>query len=136
VLTGSSGGASSAGSASTAAKAPAGGDLLGPGAEGLRGFRSFDVTGARPRLSSADLAAGVRRLADRNPRRTGSPEAPRRYSCSLPAARRDADLIAVLLDGRPATLVLTPGTAGTRVALVYACDDGTTPVARLTVPSG
>ena len=126
----------SAGSASTAAKAPSGGDLLS-GGPGVQGFRHYDLSGPRPRLSSDRLAAGVRRLALSRPalRPGPAPEAGS-YPCALPTARRDADLIAVLLDGRPATLVLAPEAGGTREALVYACGDGTTVLARASVPRG
>lgn len=127
----------SAGSASTAAKAPSGGDLLGPGSPGVQGFRSYRLGGPPPRLSSDRLAADVRRLGleAQTPRTGRSPEAGR-PRCALPAPRRDADLIAVLLDGRPATLVLVPEAGGTREALVYACGDGTTVLARASVPRG
>lgn len=101
--------------------------------------RSPSARGAvEPQLHSASLAGDVQRVVDAAPagstrsgesltggggRTDGAP-------CELPTGGPGTTLVAVRLDGKPATLVLAPvATDGTREALVYSCSDGSTPVA-------
>ena len=97
---------------------------------------------AEPRLRSTSLAADVRRVA-----RTVNAAAPaggdtQKYAlrsdgvtCPAPAAPRGADVVDVLLDGVPATLVIDRVTDGEREARVYSCADPSAPVATTTVPA-
>jgi hypothetical protein len=63
-------------------------------------------------------------------------------ACDLPVAppafpaAPGADVIAVRLDGRPATLVVAPPKGGTRVARVYACSGGHGAAATTRIPAG
>lgn len=66
------------------------------------------------------LASGSTGLTERQNRRTG---------CKTPPPARHTDVVAVLLDGKPATLVVAPPRQGTRQARVYACEDASAPVA-------
>ncbi len=92
-----------------------------------------------PRLRSSSLAADVQAVEDAGPvgDLASGAEAPDasagRVGCVIPPAPRGADVVAVRLDGRRATLVLGPPHSGTREARVYSCADGGTPVARTTV---
>ncbi len=94
-----------------------------------------------PRLHSASLTVDVQRVVDAGPTGslrsgeglTGAGARPDGAACDLPAAGRGAELVAVRLDGKPATLVLAAPTDGTREARVYSCADGSTPVATTSV---
>lgn len=119
--------------------------------EGSTGSRAGSGTGGPsaaagalpvPRLSSATLRRDVRRVA-------AAPVGARELSgqapdgatssgpaCRRPATRRGDELVAVLLDGRPATLVLRATRAGSREAQLYSCDTTGQPLRSTTVPSG
>ncbi len=56
-------------------------------------------------------------------------------ACTVPPHTARAQVIAVTLDGAPATLVVDPPTDGAREARVYACDDVTAPLAAVPVPA-
>jgi hypothetical protein len=75
------------------------------------------------RSQSADKAAEARRLA-----RLFTP-------CQLPRTRPGDQLVAVRLDGDPATLVLHEPADGTRVAEVHSCGDASDVVAVTNVPA-
>lgn len=99
--------------------------------------------GGRARLQSASLSADAQRLADsalvEAPRGLSSDEeaAPREdggdamdgdvplSDCDLPQTGQGDHLVAVRLDGRPATLVFRKAEAGERQTDVYACEDAT-----------
>lgn len=93
---------------------------------------------AVPSLHSATLGVDVRRTARRGTaseggdasRLSGRSTRGERTSlgCLVPGHESEARVVAVRLDGRAATLVL-PGSS-TGMALVYACDDVATPLAR------
>jgi len=141
LVTPQGGGASSASSDARAQQPEAAGGAANDG------FRSFAVAGRRPRLTTHDLAAQLHRLdeqrgfgsgtAARGPTGNGSGQgvAPQTYACAVPAPRRDADLVAVLLDGKPATLVVVSAADGTREALLYTCGDATRPVETVALPT-
>jgi hypothetical protein len=127
--------AASAGDSSEDRVAPEAGQGVAPSA-GATGSRS--APGApEPSLRSASLAADVQRLVGPGPAGSlrsggtlkGDGARPDGAACELPAAGRGAELVAVRLDGKPATLVLDPPADGTREARVYSCDDGSVPVA-------
>ena len=87
-----------------------------------------------PELHRATLQRDARRIAVGAPAyvaphatRTGP--LPTNQGCDAPATRRGDVVIAVRLDGEPATLVLGAAARGARVARVYACDDASAPVA-------
>jgi hypothetical protein len=87
-----------------------------------------------PRLHRATLQRDLRRVAAAVPLsesgRTPLAQRPDGITaCRTPSRGRDADVVAVLLDEEPATLVLGPPRNGTRQALVYACSDVSVPVA-------
>jgi hypothetical protein len=96
-----------------------------------------------PQLSTATLARDVQRVVDAGPpdrRRdlaapaTGKePSAAR--SCLIPPVGPGERLVAVRLDGRPASLVLGAAHEGVRSARVYSCLGPVTPVARTEVRS-
>lgn len=106
----------------------AGGAGPRPSAHALTGDGS-----ALPRLRTASLRADLRRLAA-DSRLTGS-DTPGRVGCARPVLRSGERPVAVRLDGRRATLVLGPVADGAREARVYSCGDGSTPVARSSVPA-
>lgn len=56
-------------------------------------------------------------------------------SCTVPDLRPGDDLVAALLDGRRASLVLRQAAGGTREAEVYRCGDGRTLLAATEVPA-
>jgi hypothetical protein len=84
-----------------------------------------------PTLSSRTLARDIRNVAATglrsfmapHDRGRDLPTLPRtdHVRCGRPVMPRGADVVAVRLDGQPATLVLAPATGGTRVARVYSC---------------
>lgn len=96
-----------------------------------------------PRLRSSALVADVQRvLRDDVPVAEGRP-GPRRKAltgpptgtpCAAPQTGPGERVLAVRLDGEPATLLLGAARDGSRSARVYACDDIGSPVARATVP--
>lgn len=104
-------------------------DLVASGSAGIA-TPSGAAAGSVPTLSSRTLARDIRNVAARPrsfmaPRDRGRdlPTLPRpdHVLCGRPDTPRGADLVAVRLDGEPATLVLAPVTGGTRVARVYSC---------------
>ncbi len=116
-------------SSSSAAGSPAGGPgrsrALAPG--GLRGQ-------ALAAVHTATLARDVQRLVDRRGAHpSGDQQVPR--GCVAPTLGRGEELLAVLLDGRPGSLVLGVPDAGTREARVYRCSDSRAPVATSAVRS-
>jgi hypothetical protein len=137
VSSGDSGSASSAGAASTAAegRGSATGTPSAPAAPSAGPSRAL-AQGVLPppRLHRATLQRDVRRalaavpalasgstgLTERQNRRTG---------CKTPPPAGDTDVVAVLLDGKPATLVVAPPRQGMRQARVYSCEDVSAPVA-------
>ena len=71
-------------------------------------------------------------VADRARAAVPSPAAPSAKSvdtCPAPAQAKGVEAVDVLLDGKPAVLVLGPVRDGTRAARVYSCGDTRTPVA-------
>lgn len=139
VVTGGFGGGGS-GDASTASSDAQGGtaDRSAPQPEAAGTSR----TAAEPRLRSSTLASDVRRVArsvatgalvgDRAQKHALRPDG---ATCVPPTAPRDADVVDVLLDGRPATLVIDRVVDGARAARVYSCADPSTPAATSTVPA-
>lgn len=133
------GGGSSAGSSADSQAGGASQDKVSPEAVAPGSSGEGDVR--EPRLRSSSLAADVQRVVDTAPagslRRgetlTGGGARPDGAPCDPPPVGRGAVVVAVLLDGRPATLVLAAPTGGTREALVYSCADGATPVATTTL---
>ena len=125
-----SGSAGSSGSVESAPDA-AGGAVPAPSAHALAGDGDGSTV---PRLRTASLRADLLRLAAggrlRGPADTGGP-----VGCARPALRSGERLAAIRLDGRRATLVMGPVTGGARAARVYSCGDGSTPVARASVPA-
>lgn len=99
-------------------------------------------TVTEPRLRSNSLASDVRRVArsvnagalvaDGTGKHALRSDA---ATCDRPTAPRDADVVDVLLDGEPATLVLDHVVDGAREARVYSCADPSTPTATTTVPA-
>jgi hypothetical protein len=100
-----------------------------------------------PVLRSASLPADVRRVArtlEAGRAEEGGNGAkdlaavPPTRADGTPCVRPDrppgARVVAVLLDGRPATLVLDRARGGTREAAVYSCDDGSSPVRTTRLP--
>lgn len=96
------------------------------------------LTAERLQLHSRSLADDVTQLSllrlpraeadDEAHSQEGGATAPRRLArlfapCTLPSTRPGDRLVAVRLDGTPATLVLREAEDGTRVAQVYSCDD-------------
>jgi hypothetical protein len=106
---------------------------------GRTGFSAVD----EPLLRTSSLASDVRRVARSlagtetgtgRERRTTS-ERPDGARCERPSVPGAADVLAVRLDGAPATLVLLREVGGTREARVYSCADGSTPVVTTSVPA-
>ena len=137
---GGAGGGSSAGSSADSQAGGASQDRVSPEAVAPGSPGEGDVR--EPRLRSSSLAADVQRVVDTAPASslrggetlTGNGPRPDGAPCDSPSiGRRGAVVVAVLLDGRPATLVLAAPTGGTLEARVYSCADGTTPVATTTV---
>ena len=123
----------SAGSGSRAESAP-GADRDTAGGGPRPSARALTADGsALPRLRTASLRADLRRLAAGSPL-TGPADATGRVACARPVLRDDERLVAVRLDGRRATLVLGPAADGVREARIYSCGDGSTTVARASVP--
>ena len=94
-----------------------------------------------PRLHTRSLAGDVTRLlAAGGPsafaaRPQQRPQDAASARCDLPTTRAGDRLLAVRLDGRPATLRVGPVAGGTRVAQVYSCGDASAPVATTRVPA-
>ena len=96
-----------------------------------------------PALSTRTLARDVRRFAGAEagqvPQRSlrDLPTLPRPDGarCGRPTVPGGADLVAVRLDGEPATLVIDPVKNGVRVARVYSCDEPPMLVATVRVPT-
>jgi hypothetical protein len=114
-----------------------------PGAAG--GDGTADQAGAAPELRTATLDQDVARVLS-TPRvfalreRGGSGLAQGQSSaqaapvtCAVPTTRRGDRLVAVRLDGRPATLLVGPLRQGARATAVYSCNRADTPVARTVV---
>jgi hypothetical protein len=97
--------------------------------------------GPLPRLHSSSLHADVARLVNGREARalTDGPAAraplPSRAACVLPAGPSGTRVVAVRLDGRRATLVLSPRHDGVREATVYSCGEAA-PIGRTTVRPG
>ena len=86
------------------------------------------VVPSDPALHRDGFAAEVRRLAGSPALADGADGSPppstgRGAVCARPDAGPGDAVLPVTLDGQPATLVLGPVTAGTRVAQVHSCDD-------------
>lgn len=89
------------------------------------------AAGPVPALSSRTLARDIRKVATTGSRSFMAPHdrgrdlptlpRPDHALCGRPDTPRGADVVAVRLDGQPATLVLAPVKDGTRVAQVYSC---------------
>jgi hypothetical protein len=125
-----SGSTSSANAPSTAA-----GTASAPAAPSAGQSRAF-AQGVLPplRLHRATLPRDVRRVLAAVPALASGSTGPaerqnRRTGCKTPPPARDTDVVAVLLDGKPATLVVAPPRQGTRQARVYSCEDVSAPVA-------
>jgi hypothetical protein len=98
-----------------------------------------------PALSSRTLARDVRRVVAAGPKAYLAPQGTTRdlpalprpdgALCGRPDAPGGADLVAVRLDGKPATLLLGPVKNGVRVARVYSCDQPPVVVAATPVPA-
>jgi len=137
VSSGDSGSASSAGAPSTAVdgRGSAAGTASAPAAPSAGQSRAFAQGGLPPlRLHRATLQRDVRRVLAAVPAlpsgSTGLTERQsRRTGCKTPPPARGTDVVAVLLDGKPGTLVVTPPRRGTRQARVYSCADVSAPVA-------
>ena len=143
VTSGDTGATSSASAPATVDKGGGSGDETpsgaAPSAGSSRGLAQ-EVLPA-PRLHRATLQQDLRRVVAAVPlSESGRTPLARRpdgsTACRTPPRGRDADVVAVLLDEQPATLVLGAPSNGTRQALVYACADVSAPVAttRVSVP--
>jgi hypothetical protein len=89
-----------------------------------------------PVVHRATFARDARRLVARQPatgRRAEKSVAADR-DCPLPDRGRGDRVFAVLLDGRPATLVVRAGPGTTRLAQVYSCDHPAEPLASARLP--
>lgn len=105
-------------------------DLVASGSAGIAA-PSGATPGPVPTLSSRTLARDIRNVAATGLRSFMAPHdrgrdlptlpRPDHVRCGRPVMPRGADVVAVRLDGQPATLVLAPATGGTRVARVYSC---------------
>lgn len=98
--------------------------------------------GPLPRLRTSSLHADVARLVNGREARAlthgpaaRAPRLPSRAACVLPAGPSGTRVVAVRLDGRRATLVLSPRHDGVREATVYSCGEAT-PIGRTTVRPG
>jgi hypothetical protein len=85
------------------------------------------ATRPRPPLRSTDLLHDVQSLVDRGTvddlSVSGAAAAAALAPCRVPATTQGDHLLAVRLDGRRATLLLTAPAAGRRLARVYGCGD-------------
>lgn len=124
--------------------APEAGTASSPSPSSSSGDSDSKALGAVPvpRLRSATLAQDVAALADSGPAgdltsgRADDPGAATDSAgCATPRAPKGADVVAVRLDGRRATLVIDPAEGGTREARVYSCADPASSVARTSVPA-
>jgi len=123
----------------------AGGRVAAPEAAPERGTRRY-------RVSSGTLDVDVARIAALGPVQaarkgttdsTGPQAGPDGAAGSLAGAARCAvpstapgdEVVPVLLDGDPATLVLRAPIAGTREAQIYSCDDGGAVLTTSSVPA-
>ena len=102
-----------------------------------------------PALRRATLQRDVQRVAQAGAvplaaaaDRARPGEGPSTGACRMPSAAHGDDVLAVRLDGEPATLVLAAPRHGTREARVYACDDVSSPTettrvrVRRAIPAG
>lgn len=137
---------SSAGGASSDRMASGSAGIAPPTASGSTPERGSGKASALrvPPLSSRTLARDVRRVVAAGPARYLAPNGlrdvptlprPDSARCGRPDAPRGADLVAVRLDGQPATLALAPVRNGTRVARVYSCAVPPALLSTLTVPA-
>jgi hypothetical protein len=116
-----------------------GGDLQAtPESAGSPGDGGALAAVPAPRLRTATLRLDVQRLLAGGPgARLGPEPAPadgsQRPACVSPQPSDGADVVDVLLDGRPATLVVDPATGGAREARVYSCSDSGRVLARTLV---
>lgn len=91
---------------------------------------SADPARRLQRLRSDSLALDVQRLAEFalvSDRGRPAPQVLAR--CAMPVAAANDEVLAVRFDGAPATLVIQAAKDGVRRADVYACDEGTDPLA-------
>ena len=130
-----------------AARDDAGSEAAGPEAApeaAAPGSAAPESTGGAgtPRLRTSSLAADVQRaiLADvtkvqgrPGPRRKALSGPPTGTPCARPSTGPGERVLAVRLDGKPATLLLGVARGGSRSARVYSCDDAGSPVASATV---
>lgn len=114
-----------------------------PGSGSSGSVRTFGrPSPAVPRLRTATLTRDLRLLV------AGTAAGPRAAApgpaagpgagpdCARPAVQPGDRRVPVLLDGRPATVLLGPVRAGSRTARVFSCADGATPLTRVTLPAG
>ncbi len=132
----------SAGGSSTVESPPADAARDGAGSEAAAPESSAVRAGA-PRLRTSSLAADVQRALAADvttvqgrpgPRRKALTGPPTGTPCATPPTGPGERVLAVRLDGRPATLVLGVVQGDSRSARVYSCDDVGSPMARATVP--
>jgi hypothetical protein len=83
----------------------------------------------RPTLRSASLAADAQRVADFRVAAGPSTQRGTLDTCVVPPTSQGDEMVAVRLDGEPATLVLRADEDGFRLADIYACDSAASPVA-------
>lgn len=136
-------GDSNAGSTSDAGVAPKDGErgLTGPSPSGPGGKMALRI----PRLSSDTLARDVERVVANGPKAYLSPHKDGRrliaplhaagVPCRRPTVSGGTVVVDVLLDKVAATLVLSPGKGGTRVARVYSCVNASALTDPIRVPS-
>jgi len=96
-------------------------------------------------LSSRTFARDVRRVVAAGPGAHPAPQGtvrdlpvlprPDDVPCGSPNVPRSAELVAVRLDGKPATLVVGPVKNGRRVAQVYSCDQPPVSLRTIRVPA-
>jgi hypothetical protein len=97
------------------------------------------TAGALRALRRASLQADLRRVVAADPVSSSDAKSLTGRSrvaagCAVPSLARGDDVVAVRLDGEPATLVLGAARDGSREADVYACDDASAPVVSARVP--
>jgi len=131
----------SAGGSSTVESPPPDAARDGAGSEAAAPESSAVRAGA-PRLRTSSLAADVQRALAADvttvPGRPGSRRKaltgpPTGTPCATPPTGPGERVLAVRLDGKPATLVLGVVRGDSRSARVYSCDDVASPMARATV---
>lgn len=134
-----SSGAASAPYAGARTSQPEGGAARGPAAAPVARLHSAsfgrDVGRMLAVLDTTRLGHTSGHLDTRTPRGTTPHPTTRPSACLLPRSPAGSQVLRVLLDGRPATLVLGPSRHGIRTAWAYSCDDVSSPVARARVRS-